>query len=107
MKNRVVVDIVIVAFLYVISVVFMFIAAGYEDKGNEVLANSFYYAAFIAGLIVMIYFFRDLKLFVKGSKFWWIVGFLFLYIIIVPVYLVKMLKYYSESSGKDHFQRSQ
>ena len=107
MKNKVVLDIAIVAFLYVISVIFMFITSAYEDKGNTALSNSFYYAAFIAGLIVMIYFLRDLKHFVKGSRFWWIVGFLFLYIIIVPVYLVKMLKYYSESSGKNHFQRSQ
>ncbi len=103
-KSVLATDIVIVAFLYVISVIFMFVASNYEDKGNEILANSFYTGAFIAGIIVMIYFLRDLKLFVKGSKFWWIVAFIFLYIFTVPVYLIKLLKYYSGSFGKNHFQ---
>ncbi len=92
---------VMLSILYVFSVIFSVIA-NYYDIHNSPLTTSYVAAAFISAVIIFLYLLDDITKNKYRHQALWILGFIFLYLFVTPVFIVKRIKIFNRSTSKDH-----
>ncbi len=88
---------VMLSIIYVISVIFT-ILANYYEAHNSPLTLSYAAASFISAVIIFVYLLSDITKNKYRNQALWILGFIFLYLVIAPVFIIKRVKIFNQPS---------